>query len=64
MFRVLRAQSDPNAAIREMQAEMEMPGLNHLFQTCKTCTIPEYGDLEETFAPAALEAMGDWIAAH
>jgi uncharacterized protein len=45
-------------------AVREMPGLNHLFQECKACTIAEYGDLEETFAPSALEAMGVWIAAY
>ena len=45
-------------------ATREMPGLNHLFQTCKACTIAEYGDIEETFAPAGLEAMGDWIVEH
>jgi len=40
---------------------IELPGLNHLFQHCKTCTISEYGDLEETFAPEALKIIGDWI---
>jgi alpha/beta superfamily hydrolase len=40
---------------------MELPGLNHLFQHCKKCTIDEYGELEETFAPEALKIMGDWI---
>lgn len=39
----------------------ELPGLNHLFQTCKTCSAQEYGALEETIAPAALQAMGDWM---
>jgi uncharacterized protein len=39
----------------------ELPGLNHLFQTCKTCTIAEYGLLEETFSPAALKEINDWI---
>lgn len=38
-----------------------LPGLNHLFQTCKTCTIEEYRDLEETIAPVALETIGDWL---
>jgi dipeptidyl aminopeptidase/acylaminoacyl peptidase len=38
-----------------------LPELNHLFQTCTTCTIPEYGTLEETFAPEALKAIGDWL---
>ncbi len=39
----------------------KLPGLNHLFQHCKTCTVEEYGQLDETFAPEALEKMGDWI---
>lgn len=36
-------------------------GLNHLFQHCKTCTIQEYGQLEETFSPEVLQIMGDWL---
>ncbi len=39
----------------------EMPGLNHLFQTASTGTIAEYGQIEETFSPAALKVIGDWI---
>src|SRR5262249_33847394 len=35
----------------------ELPDLNHLFQTAKTGAPTEYGRIEETFAPAALEAM-------
>lgn len=42
----------------------ELPGLNHLFQKCRKCTPAEYGELEETFSPAALEIMGDWITRH
>lgn len=41
-----------------------LPGLNHLFQTAKTGTVTEYATIEETFAPAALAAMADWIVAH
>ena len=41
----------------------ELPGLNHLFQTCVTCTVGEYGQLEETFAPAALETISKWVVA-
>ena len=41
---------------------LEMPGLNHLFQTAKTGLPAEYGIIEETFSPKALEIMGDWIA--
>ena len=39
----------------------KLPGLNHLFQHCKTCTFQEYGELEETFSPDALQIMGDWL---
>lgn len=40
---------------------IEIPGLNHLFQKCITCTSSEYANLEETFSPDALKIMGDWI---
>jgi len=40
---------------------IEIPQLNHLFQTCKTCTVMEYGQLEETISPTALNLVGDWI---
>jgi len=36
-------------------------GLNHLFQTCKKCSILEYGDLEETVSPKVLNEMVGWI---
>ena len=39
----------------------ELPGLNHLFQKCEKCTLAEYGALEETFSPAALQLIGDWL---
>ena len=42
----------------------ELPGLNHLFQKCNRCTVAEYAILEETFSPAALEVMVDWLARH
>jgi hypothetical protein len=42
----------------------ELPGLNHLFQTAKTGAPSEYQTIEETFSPAALKVIGDWIAAH
>ncbi len=40
---------------------MEMPGLNHLFQHCKKCSVEEYGDLEETFDTVTLKIISDWI---
>jgi hypothetical protein len=43
---------------------IELPGLNHLFQTAKTGAVGEYADIEETVAPAALDAMSGWIVKH
>ena len=39
-----------------------LPGLNHLFQTADTGLPGEYSQIEETFAPKALDLIGDWIA--
>ena len=39
----------------------ELPGLNHMFQTCETGMPTEYGTIEETLSPAALKVVGDWI---
>jgi hypothetical protein len=35
--------------------------LNHLFQTAKTGSPAEYAQIEETFAPVALDKMASWI---
>lgn len=40
---------------------VELPGLNHLFQTAKTGAVGEYADIPETVAPIALQTMGDWL---
>jgi len=40
---------------------VELPGLNHLFQRCKTGSPAEYGTIEEMFNEAALNAVGEWI---
>lgn len=40
---------------------IELEGLNHLFQTAPTGSFTEYAIIDETFAPAALEAMSDWL---
>ena len=42
----------------------ELPGLNHLFQTAPTGAPAEYATIEETFAPAALQVIGEWITRH
>lgn len=39
----------------------ELPGLNHLFQTARTGSTTEYGDLEEIVAPEALITVTYWI---
>jgi uncharacterized protein len=46
---------------RKDRAVRVLRGLNHLFQTCKTGGLQEYGAIPETFAPAALDAMGTWL---
>ncbi len=40
---------------------VELPGLNHLFQTCQTGAISEYAQIDETFSPKALGLVSDWI---
>ena len=43
---------------------VELPNLNHLFQTARTGAVGEYADIEETVAPIALDTMSDWIRKH
>ncbi len=40
---------------------VELPKLNHLFQTTKTGAFSEYAKLEETISPTALTLMAEWI---
>lgn len=40
----------------------EFPALNHLFQECKTCSVSEYADLEESFSPMVLDEMTKWLS--
>jgi len=40
---------------------IELPGLNHLFQTAKTGAVGEYADIQETVAPTTLATMSDWL---
>lgn len=49
--------ADPQATVEEL------PGLNHLFQTAVTGAPSEYGTIEETIAPAALDRIAAWILA-
>ena len=43
---------------------IELEGLNHLFQECKTGKITEYTEIEETFSPKALELISNWVLNH
>jgi len=40
---------------------VELPGLNHLFQTAGSGSPTEYGAIEETMSPVALGTISDWI---
>jgi len=40
---------------------VELPGLNHLFQTAKTGAPSEYAGIEETMSPAAMKTIADWV---
>ena len=51
----LKAGGNTNFAIKQL------PGLNHLFQTCKTGGVSEYQYIEETISPLALESISEWL---
>jgi uncharacterized protein len=66
-------QVPPSANLPEMKKALahnddvtvrEMPGLNHLFQSAQTGAPSEYGEIDETMAPAVLTLVSDWIARH
>jgi hypothetical protein len=58
----LGAIQDALAAGGNQQVKIaELPGLNHFFQTCTTGALSEYSQIEETFSPAALKVVSDWI---
>jgi uncharacterized protein len=40
---------------------VKLDGLNHLFQHATTGLVQEYAQIEETFAPEALQIVSDWI---
>lgn len=40
---------------------VEIKGVNHLFQECKTGLPAEYPEIEQTISPKALKVMSDWI---
>lgn len=40
---------------------IELPKLNHIFQTCQDGSFAEYSKIEETVSPVALGLIADWI---
>jgi len=40
---------------------VELPGLNHLFQTARNGSPAEYSEIEETMAPAAMDKIATWV---
>lgn len=50
-----------DAANHEDHTIIEIPLLNHAFQTCKTGSVRECAEIEETTAPLVLDTMSDWI---
>lgn len=71
----LDIQVDPNQNLHRIAEALEeagnedysilqLPKLNHLFQTCETGSIAEYAKIEETIAPSALELISSWILEH
>ena len=40
---------------------VELPNLNHLFQTAATGSPSEYPTIDETFSPAVLDLIASWI---
>jgi fermentation-respiration switch protein FrsA (DUF1100 family) len=53
--RALKAGGNKNYTIKEL------PNLNHLLQTAGMGNISEYGTIEETMSPTALQIIGNWI---
>ncbi len=62
--------SKPNLAAIELSLKKgkansfevrELSGLNHLFQECKSCTLAEYGQLDQTLSPVLLETVTAWM---
>ncbi len=41
---------------------VELPDLNHFMQPARTGAVSEYGDIEQTLAPAAIETVCAWLS--
>ncbi len=58
-----RIESELKAGGNKDYTIRELPGLNHLFQTCGTGAGSEYIKIEETMSPLALQTISEWILA-
>ncbi|MBR7067173.1 MAG: alpha/beta hydrolase, partial [Bacteroidales bacterium] len=63
-------QVEPNSNLKALRDALEgkngskvvaMEGLNHLFQHSTTGLMTEYRQIEETFAPEALDLIINWL---
>ena len=41
---------------------IELQDLNHFMQPARTGAVSEYGDIDQTLAPEAIEVVCDWLA--
>ena len=67
----LQVSAKSNAPIAEKalsgnnQSRVEvLKDLNHLFQKANSGLPEEYGKIQQTFSPVALEIIGKWLNAH
>lgn len=62
--RQVNCEENLNALLRGLACQKEikaMEGLNHMFQHSNTGNPAEYKDIEETFAPEALDIITAWL---
>lgn len=62
--RQVNSEENLNALLGGLAGQKEikaMEGLNHMFQHCNTGAPSEYKDIEETFAPEAIDIIITWL---
>ncbi len=58
---ITKALANSKSKVHEVR---EIEGVNHLFQECNSCTVQEYGQLEQTIKPEVLEIVTTWLNQH
>lgn len=51
------------APVKDFQV-LVMPGQNHLFQTCTSCLVGEYGSIDETVNEETMKLVLKWLRKH